>query len=349
MNITFPLNSSDPPFGMVMPGRNWQAATAEVYGFGYQGSQYEGDNINTYNTFYRDLDSRLGRWWSIDPYTKITPWESPYISMGNNPLLNNDILGNKWDNSNSESQANDVKAQASTLKANEQAFQSKLQSKINDRIEKGKNTTKLERQLNESKMRMNEFDAAISEIEAMTNSAITYAIDNTFKTTATGVTGEVIYDNTTNAVVIRYDKNNGLPIATLAHELKHGYQFQVGQVDLRRDGTGGGFLTDLTDEVASYRREFAFSPSSLPASINRMSSIDQHFVRSLGYKSAFGPINQNTTLELINHYRVMAGRDRSFKIGNNEAEYLLITTYSEWSQTSNQNMYVNVFNYIPNK
>ncbi len=46
---------------------------------------------NSYTTHFRQLDVRVARWLSIDP--KSTPWESPYVSMGNNPVLNNDILG----------------------------------------------------------------------------------------------------------------------------------------------------------------------------------------------------------------------------------------------------------------
>ena len=45
MNITFPLNSSNPPFGMVMPGRNWQAASSNGYGFGFNG-KLKDDEIN---------------------------------------------------------------------------------------------------------------------------------------------------------------------------------------------------------------------------------------------------------------------------------------------------------------
>lgn len=46
---------------------------------------------NSYTTEFRQYDSRLGRWLSLDP--KRTAWESPYASMGNNPLKYKDPLG----------------------------------------------------------------------------------------------------------------------------------------------------------------------------------------------------------------------------------------------------------------
>jgi len=67
---------------------------ASKYRYGYQGSEKD-DEIkgsgNQYNTFYRQLDVRLGRWFSID--SKQSPWESQYVSMGNNPIRFNDVLG----------------------------------------------------------------------------------------------------------------------------------------------------------------------------------------------------------------------------------------------------------------
>jgi hypothetical protein len=46
---------------------------------------------NSYTTHFRQYDSRLGRWFSLDP--KKTASESPYISMGNKPIWAKDILG----------------------------------------------------------------------------------------------------------------------------------------------------------------------------------------------------------------------------------------------------------------
>ena len=46
---------------------------------------------NSYTTMFRQYDPRVARWLSIDP--KSTAWESPYVSMGNNPLLYTDALG----------------------------------------------------------------------------------------------------------------------------------------------------------------------------------------------------------------------------------------------------------------
>jgi len=82
------------PFGVTLENRNLTLTGAEKSRYGYQGSEMDDevkDNGNSYTTEFRQLDPRLGRWLSIDP--KASPWESPYVSMGNNPIMYNDILG----------------------------------------------------------------------------------------------------------------------------------------------------------------------------------------------------------------------------------------------------------------
>lgn len=98
MNMTFLLNSSNPPFGMVMPGRNWQATTAAGYGFGFNGKMKNDEikgNSNSYDFGDRIYDGRLGRWYSVDKLAIKYKSNSPYIFAVNNPITQIDFDGNK--------------------------------------------------------------------------------------------------------------------------------------------------------------------------------------------------------------------------------------------------------------
>ena len=81
-------------FGSIMPGRN---SNSGDYRYGYQGSEKDdeitGVTGSHITTFFREYDLRLVRTWSLDPKRNNIPWQSPYVSMDNNPILYNDILG----------------------------------------------------------------------------------------------------------------------------------------------------------------------------------------------------------------------------------------------------------------
>ena len=75
---------------MEMAGRGFSGS----YRFGYQGSEKDNEvsgDGNSYTTEFRQLDPRLGRWYSVDPVFQ--PWQSPYTSMDNNPIGLNDPMG----------------------------------------------------------------------------------------------------------------------------------------------------------------------------------------------------------------------------------------------------------------
>ncbi len=88
------------PFGSMLEGRSNSTLTAlpphnlHATKRGYQESERDDDvkgDGNSYTTFYRMHDPRLGRWFSTDPVFQ--PWQSPYNSMDNNPIWHNDVLG----------------------------------------------------------------------------------------------------------------------------------------------------------------------------------------------------------------------------------------------------------------
>jgi len=80
---------------MSLPNRH---GSSNEYRYGFQGQEKD-DEIkgegNSYTTHFRQLDVRINRWLSVDPRTREMPWQSPYVSMDNNPIWNNDVLGDK--------------------------------------------------------------------------------------------------------------------------------------------------------------------------------------------------------------------------------------------------------------
>jgi RHS repeat-associated protein len=76
------------PFGLVMDGTE---ITDEPYRYGYQGQFSEKDLTTGWNEFeLRMYDARFGRWLSPDPYGQFA---SPYVGMGNNPVVAIDPTG----------------------------------------------------------------------------------------------------------------------------------------------------------------------------------------------------------------------------------------------------------------
>ena len=73
------------PYGMTESGRSWNSGD---YRFGYTGHEKENDLAEgVYTTEYRLLDTRLGRWLSVDPLFVKYPDMSSYNYCGGNPMV----------------------------------------------------------------------------------------------------------------------------------------------------------------------------------------------------------------------------------------------------------------------
>ncbi|GIV28892.1 MAG: hypothetical protein KatS3mg027_2706 [Bacteroidia bacterium] len=90
-NGKFALNVSSSqdyyPFGSVMEGRDIENFN---YRFGFNGQEKDDEvngNGNSYDFGARIYDSRVGRWSSIDPLASKYSYESPYVFVGNSPII----------------------------------------------------------------------------------------------------------------------------------------------------------------------------------------------------------------------------------------------------------------------
>jgi RHS repeat-associated protein len=77
------------PFGMMMPGKNYNAPNGKDYRYGFNGKENDNEvkgEGNQQDYGMRIYDGRLGRFLSVDPLIKKLPWLSPYSFAGNNPI-----------------------------------------------------------------------------------------------------------------------------------------------------------------------------------------------------------------------------------------------------------------------
>jgi YD repeat-containing protein len=81
------------PFGMIQPGRKYQAATDPKYRYSINGQEKEIDiNENITTAVYWEYDGRIGRRWNVDPVFRES--QSAYACYSGNPIWMVDPLGN---------------------------------------------------------------------------------------------------------------------------------------------------------------------------------------------------------------------------------------------------------------
>ena len=236
------------PFGVSLDGRTVEG---NFYRRGFNGMEKDDEvKWNSYTTFFRQLDPRTGRWWSIDP--KTTAWESPYVSMGSNPILYNDRLG---DVVKPASQSADKLYKGYRNEVNNRI------SKIENRISKTDNRRKIERLNDELK----EYQNINNELDALEKSDEVYRIrvsgDFVPETApkAIDAEGNIGFNESTMEIDINVMTTSGsfTPLQRISHELKHADQYENFRLNFK--GAFGGYAFDQTDEIEAYQRQNLFA------------------------------------------------------------------------------------------
>lgn len=86
-------------FGMLLPNSPVATSTIPNKKLYNGGSEWQNDfsNLPDYQqTFFRNYDAALGRWIAVDPEAESAESMSTYQYAGNNPILGNDPMGNKF-------------------------------------------------------------------------------------------------------------------------------------------------------------------------------------------------------------------------------------------------------------
>ncbi len=137
------------PFGMPEAGRSWSyqgvifesQSKYQDYTYGYNGMQRDNSKGlgSGYTTLFREYDPEIARWKSLDPKLKDFPSESPFSAMGNNPIMNTDVLG---DSVNVSELISNYRQNPNAYRETLQGFETFLSTKegkswILDRAQKG--------------------------------------------------------------------------------------------------------------------------------------------------------------------------------------------------------------------
>ena len=173
----------------------------------------------------RYYDSDLsGLFLSVDPMSDKYPSISPYAYCAWNPVKLVDPDGREFDPASQE-----------------------IVNRFKDE------TVELMNSMDCTPEKRKEYDAALKEIAQLEKPGQMYHIQD-IGSSYSREKGGVFYQAEDNSVCIEYDGR----IGNLAHELKHAYQFEKGELSFSKDGKDFGVLYDITDEKAALTRGGAY-------------------------------------------------------------------------------------------